>query len=249
MKFKTVFSRYEYKYLITPQQKETILSAMEPYMTGDQYGCSTIRNLYFDTDDYLLIRRSIEKPKYKEKLRVRSYTKASANSTVFVELKKKTMSVVFKRRLTMTEQDAMAWLGGDGASQPDCQIGREIQYALSLYKNLHPTVFLSYQREAYFAKDDPDFRITFDQNVLCRQDRLSLQEDIGGHPILPEGKIMMEIKCGGGMPLWITHLLAELKIYKTSFSKYGTAYKTLIFPKLQEELHHDNIGTTIQRIV
>ena len=61
MAFQTVFKRYELKYLLTRAQKERILEAMEPYMALDKYGRTTIRNIYFDTDNYRLIRRSIEK--------------------------------------------------------------------------------------------------------------------------------------------------------------------------------------------
>ena len=81
MAFQTVFKRYELKYMLTPLQKEKILEAMSPYMKLDKYGRTTIRNIYFDTDSYRLIRRSIEKPAYKEKIRIRSYSQATADST------------------------------------------------------------------------------------------------------------------------------------------------------------------------
>ncbi|MBE6712855.1 MAG: polyphosphate polymerase domain-containing protein [Ruminococcaceae bacterium] len=234
MAFQTVFKRYELKYLLTPEQKEKVLEVMTPYMKPDPYGRTTIRNLYFDTDTFLLIRRSIEKPMYKEKLRVRSYQKADDDSTVFVELKKKFEKVVYKRRISLKESEAMQWLAGKSHPDGRTQISDEIDYVLSYYGTLHPTVFLSYEREAYYAKDDGGFRITFDENVLSRQSDLSLRSEVGGTPLLPEGRILMEIKCGGGMPLWMTRLLSEQKIYKTSFSKYGTAYKTEIFPLLNK---------------
>ena len=44
----------------------------------------------------------------------------------------------------------------------------------------------------------------------------------------------MEIKCSGGIPLWMTQVLSREKIFKSSFSKYGTAYQTLIYPQLQK---------------
>lgn len=229
MALQTVFKRYELKYMLTLGQKERVLAAMTPYMKLDKYGRTTIRNLYFDTDTYLLIRRSIEKPTYKEKLRIRSYSKADADSIVFVELKKKYKHVVYKRRMHLPEAEAMKWLKGAKHTDMHTQISNEIDYFMELYGTLHPTVFLSYEREAYYAKDGSDFRITFDDNILCRQEDLSLQSDVYGTPILPEGKALMEIKCSGGIPLWMTGVLSKEKIYKTSFSKYGTAYRTLIF--------------------
>lgn len=230
MAFQAVFKRYELKYLLTRQQKARILEAMEPYMALDQYGRTTIRNIYFDTDNYRLIRRSIEKPAYKEKLRIRSYQKAKPESTVFVELKKKYDSVVYKRRMSLSEEEALDWVTGKMHCKEETQISDEIDYFLHYYETLHPVVFLSYEREAYFCKDGGDFRVTFDDNILCRQEDLSLESDVWGTPILEEGKVLMEIKCSGGIPLWMAHVLSQEHIYKTSFSKYGTAYQTMIFP-------------------
>ena len=234
MAVQTVFKRYELKYLLTMAQKETVLKAMQPYMTLDKYGRTTIRNLYYDTDTYLLIRRSIEKPAYKEKLRIRSYSRVDGDSTAFVELKKKYKSVVYKRRISLLYAEATAWLSREKHPDKHTQIANEIDYFMELYGTLHPTVFLSYEREAYYCNDGSDFRVTFDDNILCRQEELSLDSEMYGTSILPEGKVLMEIKCSGGIPLWMTHVLSEEKIYKTSFSKYGTAYGMLIFPKTHE---------------
>ena len=231
MAIQTVFQRYELKYLLTLEQKKAVLRAMEPHMTLDRYGRTTIRNLYYDTDTYLLIRRSFEKPAYKEKLRIRSYSRANPDSTAFVELKKKYKSVVYKRRISLPYAEAATWLSGRKHTEKHSQIASEIDYFLEYYGSLHPTVFLSYEREAFFANDGSDFRVTFDDSILCRQDDLSLESDAYGTPILPEGKVLMELKCSGGIPLWMTHVLSEEKLYKTSFSKYGTAYRMLIFPK------------------
>lgn len=238
MAFQTVFMRYELKYMLTLEQKERILRAMEPYMQPDQYGRTTIRNIYFDTDSYRLIRRSLEKPVYKEKLRVRSYGQAKPDSTVFVELKKKYKGVVYKRRISLPEKDAMAWVCGGHGCGRDTQIAREIGYFLDYYRPLKPKVFLSYQREAYYSREGSDLRITFDDTILCRQEALSLRARAAGTPLLAGGMVLMEIKCSGGLPLWMTHLLSAEHLYKTSFSKYGAAYQTLIFPNEKEAALH-----------
>lgn len=234
MAYQKVFKRYELKYMITKEQKEKILKAMEPYMALDEYGRTTIRNIYFDTDSYRLIRRSIEKPAYKEKLRIRSYKQAEPDSPVFVELKKKYKSVVYKRRISMPEKQAMKWINRDEKCDSQTQICKEIDYCIDYYETLHPTLFLSYEREAYYSKDGEDFRVTFDENVLCRQEEMSLEAEVWGEKVLDKDKILMEIKCSGGVPLWMTKTLSEEHIYKTSFSKYGTAYTNIILPKLKE---------------
>lgn len=234
MSYQAVFQRYEMKYLITREQKEMLLEAMKPYMRLDQYGRTTIRNIYYDTDNYRLVRRSIEKPAYKEKLRIRSYSQASPDSMVFVELKKKYRDVVYKRRLSLPEAEATDWISGKEHCRQNTQISAEIDYFLEYYKPLHPAVFLSYEREAFYTQDDSDFRVTFDDNLLCRESNLSLGADVWGIPLLEDDKVLMEIKCSGAVPLWMVHALSQEHIYKTSFSKYGTAYQSIILPRNNE---------------
>lgn len=234
MSMQTVFKRYEMKYLLTAEQKEKVMEAMKPYMDLDPYGRTTIRNLYFDTDTYRLIRHSIEKPAYKEKLRIRSYSQAGPNSTVFVELKKKYKKIVYKRRIPLSEKEAMEWVLGRCHCDQGSQISEEVDYFFKYYENLHPAVFLSYEREAYYSKSGSDFRVTFDEHILCRQEDLSLESAVYGTSILPEGQVLMEIKCSEGIPLWMVRVLSEEHIYKTSFSKYGTAYQRMIYPKLKQ---------------
>ena len=245
MAFQTVFKRYELKYMLTLEQKEKILEAISTYMQLDKYGRTTIRNIYFDTDNYRLIRRSIEKPAYKEKIRIRSYSQATADSTVFVELKKKYEKVVYKRRLPLCEADAMSWVCRENPCPVNTQISREIDYFIDFYGKLKPTVFLSYEREAYYDKGGGDFRVTFDDNILARQTNVNLCSTSYGTPILPEGEVLMELKCSGGIPLWMVEVLSRERIYKTSFSKYGTAYSTLIFPEiyLPNSIKHKEIIT------
>lgn len=228
MGIQTVFKRYEIKYMINLKQKEAILKAMQPYMELDEYGRTTIRNIYYDNDDYLLIRRSMDKPIYKEKLRLRSYQQASANSKVFVEVKKKYESIVYKRRLALSYHEALYWLKTHNCPN-NKQIAHEISYLLDYYQNLHPAMFLAYDREAYYSKDGSDFRITFDDQIIARVDNITLNSQVYGTSLLDEGMVLMEIKCSGGMPLWMSHTLAIEKIYKTSFSKYAMAYTKLVF--------------------
>ena len=224
MSYTNVFKRYELKYLLTPTQRDAVLRGIAPYMQLDDYGRTTIRNIYFDTEDYRLIRHSIEKPAYKEKLRVRIYKLAGSDDTVFVELKKKYDGVVYKRRIALAESVATDWLLGRTESPCDTQISREIDYFMSFYGSLRPAMFLSYEREAFYERAGGDFRVTFDDNILCRRTDLSLQCQPSGHSILPPNTVLMEIKCSGAIPLWMVKILSSEKIYKTSFSKYGRAY-------------------------
>ena len=230
MAYTQVFRRHELKYLISSEQKAFVLDKLSPYMTLDKYGKTTIRNIYFDTDSFLLIRRSIEKPIYKEKLRIRSYCRPLGDS-VFVELKKKYKGVVYKRRIRLPEVEALDWISGRREAPENSQISKEIDYFIKHYESLAPRVFLSYEREAYFENLGGDLRITFDENILARVSELSLDSEPGGIPLLDEKCVLMEIKCSSAMPLWLARALSEGEIRKSSYSKYGTAYKKIIYKK------------------
>ena len=233
MGYQAVFQRYEAKFLLRADQKERLLTLAEPYIAPDQYGKTLIRNLYYDTDDYRLIRRSLERPIYKEKLRIRSYGDTTHESPVYLELKKKYKGVVYKRRMVLPEHQAVSWLEAGEKLPESGQIQEEIAYFCQYYGNLRPRLFLSYRREAYYDRNGGDLRITFDEDIRFRRDKLSLTEAPGGTPLLEDGQFLMEIKTSGGIPLWLTEFLSRENIYKASFSKYGTAYQKYI---LQEQL-------------
>ncbi len=238
MAYQATFKRYELKYLLSRQEKERLQEVMASCMRLDKYGRTTIRNIYFDTDTFRLIRRSLEKPAYKEKLRIRSYQRAGSQDPVFVELKKKYKNVVYKRRLVLPEHQAAASFREGRALPVRSQIGDEIQYFREYYQPLRPAVFLSYEREAYYALDGSDFRVTFDENILYRDEDFSLGSDVYGAPLLGEGKTLMEIKTSGGIPLWMSHWLTKEQIFKTSFSKYGSAYQHMLARQMQGGLRY-----------
>ncbi len=221
MEVRTCFKRYELKYLLDETQYAAVREAMCGRMVPDAYGRSRICNLYFDTPDFRIIRRSLEKPIYKEKLRLRSYGPVGADGRVFAELKKKYESVVYKRRTAMTRDGAAAFFRNP---DPHTQIEREIARFLEVYPTAEPQVWLSYAREAFFGANDPEFRITFDADVLARREDLTLGGGIYGAPVLPGGRILMEVKVADAMPLWLARCLSAAEIRQTSFSKYGTAY-------------------------
>lgn len=221
------FKRYEQKYLIDEAQLQKLKKLMEVFVEADKHGRSTVCNLYFDTPSHLLIRRSLEKPVYKEKLRLRCYGTPNADSTSFVELKKKFQSVVFKRRIKLKYDEATRFLA-EGVCKKDNQITNEIIYFLQYYKNLQPSVALFYDREAYFGRLDNDLRITFDSNILFRTTDLQLTKGAFGERILEEGMYLLEVKTSKAMPLWLSEFLNKEQIFKQSFSKYGRAYENII---------------------
>ena len=240
-----IFKRYEIKYLVTKEQRKIIEDAMKEKMIPDAYGESTICNIYYDTPDKRLIRVSLESPAYKEKLRVRSYGQVKPGEKVFVELKKKYDGVVYKRRVSMKENKARIYLKRNTKiDQPteengflERQIVKELDYVKDFYKNLEPSVYLCYDRTAYYAKDDENFRITFDKNIRWRREDMKLTSKPYGKDILEEGISLMEVKTASAIPIWFVDILSNENIRKTSFSKYGRAYLQM----LEEDKKNNNI--------
>jgi len=221
----TTMQRYEIKYLLGAREKEAVLQAMSPYMELDEYGRTTIRNVYFDTDSFRLIRRSLEKPVYKEKLRLRSYGPAKETSPIYVELKKKYEGIVYKRRERMILSEAVPYLAGKSEPGFDSQILHEITWFRNYYRGLVPAMYIAYDRIACFGTEDRNFRVTFDTNIRWRTDNLCLDGPTEGTRLLEPGWYLMEVKTPGAVPLWFSKILDDLAIYPASFSKYGFAYQ------------------------
>lgn len=220
----SAFERVEKKYLMTKEQYDEFFKRTQDQITLDEYGLHTICNVYYDTEQFDLIRYSISKPKYKEKLRLRSYGVPTKDSTVFVELKKKWNGVVYKRRTSMSLEEAQGYLDhGERPSKMD-QIVKEIDYFLDYYHPA-PKLFLAYDRMAYFGNEDSQLRITVDQNIRSRSTDLDMKMGDYGELLMEENLYLMEIKVPGVFPLWLANLLSELAIYPVSFSKYGNIYK------------------------
>ena len=224
MAFTYIFKRVEKKYLLTQEQYEYIMEKLAPHMSPDRFGETVIRNIYFDNKSDELIETSLEKPAYKEKLRLRSYGTPEADSTVFFEIKKKYQGVVYKRRIAMKRDEAYHYiLTGELPEHLIGNIPVEIDYMIRRYR-LFPKAFISYHRIALVGNNDPELRITFDDDITSRYDNVWLENDSQGDKLLPENTHLMEIKIPGAMPLWLAHVLSEKLIFPKSFSKFGTAH-------------------------
>ncbi len=221
---KTVFRRVEKKYLLTKEQYEKLIESIKEYIEIDTYDYSVICNIYFDTDDYILVNRSLLKPIYKEKIRLRSYGIPNKDSNVFLEIKKKYKGVVNKRRISIPLKEIYKYLNTGIYPKCNKQIMNEIDYCFKFY-NLKPKVFIAYDRHSYRGIDNKEFRITFDQNIRSRTTDLYLENGDQGNSLFKNGEYLMEVKTLDSYPLWFVKILSKLKIYPTSFSKYGNVYK------------------------
>ena len=239
--FTFTFKRVEKKYLLTPEQYRLLRPTVMPYVKPDEFGKSTILSLYLDTPDYRMIRSSIEAYNFKEKLRIRSYGVATPNSKVFLEAKRKYNGVVYKRRIGMKCSEADNYIE-NGTVPADTRIMKELDYTMEHYGRPAPAALIICERQAFFFDDNPNLRITFDENIRARVDeRLTLTDGTDGTLLLPEGYVLMEFKTDGTMPLWLARALNELEIYPTSFSKYGTAYRNFLADKCINNDKHKGV--------
>ena len=224
--YQAVFKRKEVKYLLTEAQLAALRPALETHMEPDAFAHSIISNLYYDTPDFRMLRRSQEKPVYKEKLRLRGYGVPDEETQVFPEIKKKAEGIVYKRRVRMPYGDAIHYLsrrrpGGDG------QIFQELNWMLLAYGSLAPRIFLSYERDSWKGREDPALRLTLDREILWRTEALDLRRGAWGEPLLEPGQVLMEVKITNAAPLWLAEALSENGIFPISFSKCGRAFETL----------------------
>ena len=221
-----VFERHEKKFMLSPDRYRLLREALAPHMQEDAYGLHTICSLYYDTGDFAVIRHSLDKPAFKEKLRLRSYGVPGLDDTVYMELKKKLAGVTYKRRIPLTLQAAEDYLQRGVVPKVDGreQIFGEVDWFVRRVEP-SPRVLLSYDRVALCGREDKDLRITFDAGIRWRDHSLSLARGDFGAPLLGAGMRLMEIKTLKSFPLWLCEILSEAQVYPSSFSKYGTVYR------------------------
>ncbi|KUP20712.1 polyphosphate polymerase domain-containing protein [Paenibacillus sp. DMB5] len=230
-----VFNRYENKYLFDHEAYLKLYNELLEYMEPDDYNKQhefySITNLYYDTPSNTLIRNSLSKPKYKEKLRLRAYGVPNGDSRVYLEIKKKVFGLVNKRRTPLKLHEAYDFvrtgIPPEYKDYMNKQVVEEIKYFLSCY-DLKPMVYLSYDRKALFCKNNRDLRITFDTNIRSRRYDLKMEHGTHGELLMEPGQWLMEVKAEKTIPVWLSKMLSEHQMYRTSFSKYGNEYKKML---------------------
>ena len=226
---KTTFKRYEAKYKIKQIKQKAFLAAISEYIEPAKFRKYMVQNLYYDTEDWEVIRQSIEKPLYKEKMRLRYYgnkpynKRTGEDTSLFLEMKKKYMGEVYKRRIEIPVEKLYGKDIRDVVADEPSQISQELAFYLQT-NPVSEKLYISYQREAYTGVKEKDLRITFDTEVQYRLEELSFQSTLKGRSPLSPETVILEIKTQEGIPLWLTNALSEYKIFPVTFSKCGICY-------------------------
>ena len=221
--YENIFKRVEEKYLLTKELQYQLLEEINSHIKKDKYFKSSIYNIYFDTKDNDLIINSLNKPLFKEKIRLRSYKIPKLDDEVFLEVKEKYKGIVGKRRVKLKLQDFYNYLENHKYDNKN-QIMKEINYYFEFY-DLIPKIYIAYDRISYQGIEDSNLRITIDSNLRSRNEDLRLELGDVGKRYSNKDYYIMEIKTLGAIPLWLVRALSELKIYPISFSKYGKIYE------------------------
>ena len=218
----SIFKRYEQKYLITETQAAVVEAVLSQRMVPDQFDAYCVQNLYFDTANWDVIRTSMQRPYYKEKLRLRSYGTSDAAAPIFLELKKKYAGVSYKRRVVLPKGALSQPLKEVLAKDPS-QIARELDFYLKSTE-VTPRLFVSYRRKAFADKEDAGLRVTLDSELRYRPDQLHFRQPEEGRLILPGAYRLLEIKTPTSIPLWLVRLCSDNEIFSGSYSKYAACY-------------------------
>jgi len=227
-----IFIRDERKYLISSSKGAVLQALLNKHMEIDHSGEYLVQNIYFDNENWDVIRESMEKPFYKEKLRLRYYNQFNSASTGYLELKKKFDGIVYKRRIAFALNKIKTGSVCEIVLEDNSQISREIGYFIQ-NKSVSEKIHVAYKRIAFNGIEEKDFRVTFDRDVnfhIVRPDTafsgrpcFNFHSDYS-RQVLNQNQIIMEIKAAGAVPLWFSKTLSELKIFPASFSKVGICY-------------------------
>ena len=222
------FSRVETKYMLSADQIPEIEKVlMDHGLIKMDFGNTLIQSLYYDTPDHLLIRQSLERPGFKEKLRLRTYGEAYSGSSAYLEMKRKYKGIVYKRRTMMSLQAAMKV--PEKADMPDSagQTGREILWMVKRYHPV-PAVVIRCNREQWIHSVNSEFRITIDRDICFRNWNLDLRANESHIPLTDASQRLMEIKAGNAIPRWLVKILWETGSQHVHYSKYGLAYQRIL---------------------
>ena len=234
--FETSFKRIETKYIVAAEELSALLADLKEYLAEDDFPRSTITNIYFDNQDFQVIRDSIDRKNGREKVRMRTYVAhPTANSRVFLELKKKDKEGVgHKYRIASDLQSVLQFMENDrttNATVDDKELIDELTSLKKRYTALSPKMYIYYERYSLKEKHSLEgypqtkVRVTIDQNLIYRDYDVTMLEDRYGRDLVGEGKVIMEIKAPGEQPVWLQEIIKKYELEPTSFSKYGTAYR------------------------
>ena len=231
----TTFKRIETKYIVSKDKLDKLIQDLKEYLVEDDYPISTISNIYFDTEDFDVLLDDDFGAKRKEKVRMRTYlSHPKADSQVFLEIKTKDQEGIGRKyRLLSTPSSIISFItkGHLDVSITDTVVIETVKKLQRDYRfAIKPRMYIYYDRYSLKEKksiegyDYNKIRITIDQNLIYRDENVSLFAGNHGAPLLDDSTVIMEIKAPGNKPQWLQDILDKYGLMEHKFSKYSCAY-------------------------
>ena len=233
--------RYELKYTIPFHMVGPISDFVSIYCSPDAYsegsdgGFYRVNNLYFDTPNFLFLKKRLDDSDNRFNMRIRTYGDA-AGHRYFFEIKQKKTNTIRKYRAVVEHRNLEALFNApeqafDGTERfkPDENYRLFIKTAQS--HDARPKILTQYMRKAYVSDIDRYARVTFDMNLrYCQREEFSadfienrmIRYDNGN--LFDEGcNVILELKCyTTEVPLWMVDLIRAFDLRRRGFSKYVT---------------------------
>ncbi len=227
--------RMELKYCVPAGISEMVLDVARAYLVPDVLALGPrqrVTSLYLDTPQLTFLRWHRDRAGDRFKLRVRRYGE-QPGPTLYAELKRKTGSVVRKRRAAFPAEALHSILESSGvpdsaASPQDAKNLREFAYRRWV-SGATPRMLVTCVREP-MRDPDEEIAVTVDRDLQYQPTR---QADLIGDasawqsiPILcasGPATALVELKYGGRPPAWMDALIVQLTPWRVSFSKYVAA--------------------------
>jgi hypothetical protein len=231
-----IAARFEHKILIDDARRAELLARFADRLLPDTAGSTDGRypvvSLYCDTPDRRCHWEAWRGVPSRRKLRVRIYGTRDGiiPAATFVEVKHRDGKAGAKRRVRLPLAEALALVGGEtvtGQGQADERILAEIR-RLVAEDGYAPACVIRYDRAAYRYCDEAgveQLRVTFDQRIVARFDRLSpsVDDDSCDLAVLPRDQAVMEVKGSTSVPYDLAAYLGSAGLHPRPFSKYSAS--------------------------
>jgi len=226
-------ARYEFKYLVKPEEEAFIRQVAQMYCAPDAYGVNgkyTVSSLYFDTWDWLTAMQTVEGQRNRFKLRIRTYG-FTPEDPVFLENKGRVGTSILKQRALMAREHVRDLCRGEppppggfpalkAAHQDDLVRFRDRMDFL----DMRPRLWVAYEREAYGSHYGDGARLTFDSELRVQppsHDDPFVPDDACWQSVALDGpQVIVEMKFNGAFPFWMQRIVHGLELKRVSCSKY-----------------------------
>ncbi len=238
MQNKLHFSRFEFKYILPNNLRREVESELlyflqlDPYVEQKPGKKYIVRSLYFDDPVFSCFCEKEDGMQHRYKFRHRTYTNDPGEECPsFLEIKGRHDALVFKHRIEVESQRIEGRIQTDRCETQAILDGARESEVLNKFrfehmrKSLRPVMLIDYYRRPYISKYDPEFRLTFDEQLYgTSTQHLYPKEWENPRALLPD-KTVMEVKFRRQIPSWFHRIIQFFGLRRVSISKVNYGIK------------------------